>query len=216
MKEGKANVMKMYSEFEEKLNIRSHAIGIVLSIIALFFLIQKAGRYQDPLQFISFIVFGFSMLSLYIASTTYHSATDLEKRFKLKIFDHISIFIFIAGSYTPYALVTLQGKIGWIVLGVVWGVALFGSILKIFFTGRFKLLSTLLYVAMGWIVVFSYKTLAQNLSEDGLFWLLAGGAAYTIGAIFYSIGRLKFNHAIFHVFVLLGSLCHFISIYFYV
>ena len=216
MKEGKANVMKMYSEFEEKLNIGSHAIGIVLSVIALFFLIQKAGRYQDPLQSISFIVFGLSMLSLYIASTTYHSATDLEKRFKLKIFDHISIFIFIAGSYTPYALVTLQGKIGWIVLGVVWGVALFGSIVKIFFTGRFKLLSTLLYVTMGWIVVFSYKTLAQNLSEDGLFWLLAGGAAYTIGAIFYSIGRLKFNHAIFHVFVLLGSLCHFISIYFYV
>ena len=216
MKEGKANVMKMYSEFEEKLNIGSHAIGIVLSVIALFFLIQKAGRYQDPLQYISFIVFGLSMLSLYIASTTYHSAIDFEKRFKLKIFDPISIFIFIAGSYTPYALVTLQGKIGWIVLGVVWGVALFGSIVKIFFTGRFKLLSTLLYVTMGWIVVFSYKTLAQNLSEDGLFWLLVGGAAYTIGAIFYSIGRLKFNHAIFHVFVLLGSLCHFISIYFYV
>lgn len=216
MKGNKENVVKTYSPLEEKINIWSHGLGVVLSIIALFLLVIKATKFQDPYAILSFVLFGLSMLSLYIASTSYHSAKDLDKRYKLKIYDHISIFVFIAGSYTPYALITLQGKEGWIVFAVVWGVAIVGSILKIFFTGRFKLLSTLLYVAMGWIVVFSYGSLAENLDKNGLFWLLAGGLAYTIGAIFYSIGRLKLNHAIFHIFVLLGSLCHFISIYFYV
>src|SRR5690606_38805789 len=125
----------------------------------------------------------------------------------------IAIFILIAGTYTPFALVTLEGKTGWIILGVVWAIAIFGTILKLFFTGRFKVLSTLLYVGMGWVIIFAIKALNQNLSIEGLWWLMGGGLAYTLGAVLYSISRIKFNHAIFHFFVLLGSYCHFIAIY---
>ncbi len=214
--ENETKKIQDYSDAEEKLNIWSHGLGVFLSVIALGLLMWKASQYHDIYTYISFFIFGASMISLYTASTTYHSATNPKKRFQLKVYDHISIFIFIAGTYTPYALVTMHGKEGWIIFAVVWGIALFGSLLKIFFTGRFKLLSTLLYVGMGWIVVFSFNTLSEKLGSDGVFWLIAGGAAYTIGAIFYSIGRLKFNHAIFHIFVLIGSLCHFLSIYLYV
>ena len=206
----------MYSKEEERLNIWSHGLGIILSLFALGLLMWKASLYNEFYTYVSFFVFGISMICLYTASTTYHSATDPKKRFRLKIFDHISIFIFIAGTYTPYALVTMRESNGWMIFFVVWGIAIFGALLKIFFTGRFKLLSTLLYVGMGWIVVFSFSSLSSNLGSDGVFWLIAGGIAYTIGAIFYSIGRLKFNHAIFHIFVLIGTLCHFLSIYLYV
>ncbi|MBE9564977.1 MAG: hemolysin III family protein, partial [Proteobacteria bacterium] len=116
----------------------------------------------------------------------------------------------------PFTLVTLSGVAGWTIFGVSWGMATVGIILKIFFTGKYDLISTLMYVFMGWIIVFAFEPLVNNLSEEGLFWLVAGGVSYTVGAILYSIGKIKFNHAIFHMFVLLGSICHFISVYFYV
>jgi hemolysin III len=124
--------------------------------------------------------------------------------------------VLIAGTYTPYTLVTLEGDIGWILFGISWGIALFGVILKLFFTGRFNILSTVLYVAMGWLIVFAYKPLLAELHPEGVQWLFAGGIAYTLGAILYSIKNIPFNHAIFHVFVLTGSFCHFMSVYFYV
>jgi hemolysin III len=124
--------------------------------------------------------------------------------------------VLIAGTYTPFTLVTLQGSVGWTIFFTAWGFALTGIVLKLFFTGRFDMLSTIMYVFMGWIIVFAIKPLMNNLASEGLMWLFAGGAAYTVGAILYSIKKIKFNHAIFHVFVLAGSFCHFMAVYFYV
>ena len=205
--------IRSYSPKEELLNVITHGAGLVLSVLGLFLLIFKALEFDSRRLLLSFLIFGGSLILLYLASTLYHSTKDRRKRFSFKIFDHIAIFILIAGTYTPFALVTLQGRIGWIILGVVWGIALFGTILKLFFTGRFKILSTLLYVGMGWVIIFAIKPLMENLSSQGLLWLLGGGLAYTIGAILYSISRINYNHAIFHFFVLLGSYCHYMAIY---
>lgn len=205
--------IRFYPSREEKLNIITHAVGLALSILGLLLLLLKATKFDSTKLLISYVIFGSSLILLYSASTLYHSTRDLRKRFIYKIFDHIAIFILIAGTYTPFALITLRGQTGWIILAVVWGIALFGTILKLFFTGRFKILSTLLYVGMGWVIIFAIKPLNENLSSQGLYWLMGGGLAYTIGAILYSISRIKFNHAIFHFFVLLGSYCHFMAIY---
>jgi hemolysin III len=134
----------------------------------------------------------------------------------LKIIDHASIYVLIAGTYTPFTLVTLNGTIGWVIFGTSWGLALTGIILKLFFTGKYDLISTIMYVLMGWVIVFAIKPLINNLPLEGLLWLFAGGISYTIGAILYSIKKIKFNHAIFHMFVLIGSFCHFMSVFFYV
>ena len=129
----------------------------------------------------------------------------------MRIIDHASIYVLIAGTYTPFTLITLNGPVGWSILGTAWGLALTGIIVKLFFTGKYKLISTLMYIFMGWI-----KPVIHNLPLEGLLWLVAGGIAYTIGAILYSINNIKFNHAIFHVFVLIGGFCHFLSVFFYV
>lgn len=202
-----------YSRKEENLNIYSHALGILLSVPGFYLLMEKAGQYNDLRLTISFAVFGFSLILLYSASTLYHSATNPKRRYRLKIFDHVAIFILIAGSYTPFALVTLSGLTGTLILIVSWSIALTGTILKLFFTGRYKILSTIMYVGMGWIIIFAIQPLIKNLSAAGLWWLFAGGISYTLGAILYNINRIKYNHAIFHLFVLLGSFCHFMSIY---
>jgi len=208
--------MKSYSENEERINVISHAIGFVISIIALVLLVSKAFIHGGILQIVSFLIFGISLCILYAASTLYHNAKDVEKRSRLKIFDHASIYVLIAGTYTPFTLVTLYGKTGWVIFGITWGAAIIGITLKLFFTGRFSIVSTIMYVIMGWVIVFAIKPLINNLPSDGLYWLFAGGVAYTIGAILYSIKSIKFNHAIFHLLVLIGSFCHFISIYFFV
>ena len=205
-----------YPPFEEKLNIISHAFGFGLSILGLILLIVRAKDYGETVHLVSFLIFGASMVLLYAASTLYHSAKKRRLRIKLNVLDHSSIYILIAGTYTPFALVTLNGTAGWIIFGVVWGLALVGIILKLFFTGKYRTLSTIMYVVMGWIIVFAVKPLIENLSFNGLMWLVAGGVSYTIGAVLFSLDRIKFNHAIFHMFVLFGTFCHFISIYYYV
>jgi hemolysin III len=134
----------------------------------------------------------------------------------LRIIDHASIYVLIAGTYTPFTLVTLNGSIGWVIFCISWGLALTGIILKLFFIGKYNLISTLMYVFMGWVMVFAIKPLINNFSLDGLLWLFAGGMAYTMGAILYSIKKIKYNHAIFHVLVLIGSFSHFVSVFFYV
>jgi len=153
---------------------------------------------------------------LYAASTFYHSTKDTGLRARLRIIDHATIYVLIAGSYTPLTLIALGGPIGWVIFAASWAMAATGISLKVFFTGRFDLVSTLMYVFMGWIIVFAIKPLMDNMSSEGLFWLFAGGVAYTTGAVIYSIKKVPFNHAIFHMFVLLGSFCHFVSVYFYV
>jgi len=205
-----------YPHLEEQTNIISHAIGLILSIVALVLMVFRAGTSGDVWQIVSAAIFGASLIALYAASTFYHSAKDPKLRSHLRVIDHATIYILIAGTYTPFTLVTLDGPVGWTVFGVSWGMALMGLILKLFFTGKFNALSTLMYVFMGWIIIFAIKPLMNNLALEGLFWLFAGGVAYTTGAVIYSINKIKFNHAIFHLFVLLGSACHFISVYFYV
>ena len=208
--------IQFYSPTEEKLNIWSHAVGIFLSIIALVLLIVKAEEQNNVWMMVSFPIFGISLIVLYLASTLYHASKNPEKRFKLKIFDHAAIYILIAGTYTPFTLVSLNGEIGWFIFSVVWAIAFAGIILKLFFTGRFKVISTAMYVLMGWIIIFYFKELTANLNSDGVFYLILGGVFYTIGAILYSIKKIKFNHAIFHFFVLAGSFSHFLSVYLYV
>ena len=211
----KTNI-QFYSPTEEKLNIWSHAFVIFLSIIALVLLIIKAVQQDNIWMMISFPIFGVSLILLYLASTLYHASKEPQKRFKLKVFDHAAIYVLIAGSYTPFTLVSLNGETGWLIFSMVWVMAFTGIILKLFFTGRFKVISTAMYVLMGWLIVFYFQDLTAHLHEKGVFYLILGGVLYTIGAILYSIKKIKFNHAIFHFFVLAGSFCHFLSIYLYV
>jgi len=205
-----------YDLSEEKVNIVTHAIGLLLSIAALVLLIIHASSNGSARHIVSFTIFGASMILLYSASTLYHYSQTPNLRRKLNILDHASIYVLIAGTYTPFTLVTLKGALGWTIFGITWGIALVGIFLKLFYTGKYDKISTIAYVAMGWIIIFAVKPLIESLPLNGLYWLLAGGIFYTIGAVLYSIKKIKFNHAIFHVFVLLGSFSHFMAIYFYV
>ena len=205
-----------YSPAEETTNIVSHAIGLVSSIAALALLVVRAALYGTAWHVVSFSVFGASLIILFTASTIYHSTRAPARRARLRILDHASIYVLIAGTYTPFALITLRGPLGWVIFGIAWGLALTGIILKLFFTGRYKIVSTLMYVFMGWIGIIAAKPLMHNLPEEGLFWLVSGGMAYTLGATLYAIKKIRFNHALFHVFVLIGSFSHFIAVFFYV
>jgi hemolysin III len=208
--------IKYYSPIEEKININSHAIGFILSLAASVLLVTHASLHGNVWHVVSFSIFGASLIILYVASTCYHSTKKPELRSRLRIIDHASIYVLIAGTYTPFTLVTLKGPIGWSIFGITWGLALTGIILKLFFTGKYNFISTLMYVFMGWIIIFAIKPLINNLPLEGLLWLVAGGMAYTLGAILYSIKKIKFNHAIFHVFVFIGSFSHFVAVFFYV
>lgn len=209
-------LIKTYSLFEERINIGSHAIGAVLSIVALILLVRHPALDGDLKTGISFVVFGLSLITLYLASTFYHASQKPLRRARLRVIDHAAIYILIAGTYTPFTVITLNSKTGWVILCVAWGLALAGSILKIRYTGRYTVLSTSMYVVMGWLIIFAIQPLRENLDIDGQFWLLLGGLSYTVGAIIYSIRKIPLNHAIFHLFILIGSICHFIAVYFYV
>ncbi|MBT3588263.1 MAG: hemolysin III family protein [Flavobacteriaceae bacterium] len=205
-----------YAPLEEKWNVYTHALGLLLSVIGLILLIVKAINEGSLLRLISFSIFGISLVILYKASTLFHNSKNPKRRRELNIVDHASIYLLIAGSYTPFALMTLKGSLGWIIFGIVWTIAIIGIVLKLFYTGSFEKASTIAYVLMGWIIMIVIKPIINNISIEGFYWLLAGGISYTIGAVLYSIQRIKYNHAIFHVFVLGGSICHFITIYYYV
>jgi hemolysin III len=183
--------MSQYSVFEEKINIYSHVFGMFLGLVGLALLISKSLGDYNLVSGASFIIFGLSIVTLYFASARYHSAVDEKLRFKRKILDHSAIYILIAGTYTPYALAAIGGNVGWIIFGVSWALALIGFILKIFFTGQFKILSTSMYVLMGWMVVFFINPLMKVLPHEGFIWLLLGGISYTIGAVLYSIKKIK-------------------------
>lgn len=209
-------IVKYYSVAEERINVLSHAFGLMLSLVGFVFLIIRSSENGTLSQVATFGIFGASLVVLYAASTAYHSAVVPRLRGRLRVIDHAAIYILIAGTYTPFTLVTLDGPIGWTLFCIAWGMALTGTILKLFFTGKYNLISTLMYVFMGWLMVFAIKPLVANLSHAGLLWLIAGGLSYTAGAIIYSIRSVKFNHAVFHLFVLVGSFCHFVSVFWYV
>lgn len=205
-----------YSQKEEVLNVLTHALGAVFSYIAFGLLIQKGLEANHTITLLAQSVFGLSLIILYTSSTLYHMAKERSIRYALNILDHSAIFILIAGTYTPFCLLVFKGTLGLIYFFIAWTIALIGITLKFFFLGKYGIVSTILYVAMGWMVIFAIKPLIQQLDLGGLIWLFAGGIAYTTGAVFFSIDRLKFNHAIFHLFVLIGSFCHFIAVYYFI
>lgn len=205
----------LYSAKEEAINVGSHLIAAILAVIATIALFIKSLGF-DVIHQVSASIFGISMVALFVASTVYHSAKNLEHRARMRVFDHCAIFILIAGTYTPFSLLVLKGSVGWWIFGIAWGLAVFGIILKLKYTGRFKVLSTSIYVFMGWIMVFAGNTLIDNFSSGGLAWLAAGGLVYTLGAVIYSFKKIPFGHAIFHLFVVAGSACHFVSVYHFV
>jgi hemolysin III len=205
-----------YDPLEEKWNIGSHAFGLLLTIVGSVFLLTKAIASNDVWQMVSGVIFSAAMVMLYSASTLYHFSSSEKARTYLRIFDHASIYVLIAGTYTPFTLVTLHGTLGWILFGVTWGLAIGGIVLKLFFTGRFNIVSTIMYVVMGWNIVFAIVPLMEKLSMPGFYWLLAGGIIYSIGAVFFLFDKIKYTHAIFHFFVLAGTICHFLAVYFYV
>jgi len=208
--------LTFYHPTEEKLNVISHGFGLILSVIALILLVRYAISDGTVWHVVSFSIYGVSLVILYSASTLYHYIQEPKLRYKLNIFDHAAIYVLIAGSYTPFTINVMQGMLGWGLFGTVWTIAILGIALKLFFTGKYGKLSTAAYIVMGWLAVFGMKSLFEALPIEGVIWLLAGGISYTIGAIFYSIKAIKFNHAVFHVFVLLGSICHFMSVFLYV
>jgi len=205
-----------YSKKEEKLNIITHAFGLLLSITAFPFLLMKSFDYEGFSKSLSLLIYGLSLIILYAASTFYHAANEPNLRRKLNILDHAAIYVLIAGSYTPFTIIVLKGTLGWLILSLTWIFAIAGIVMKLFYTGRFDKLSTILYVLMGWQIIFAIKPLINNLSNQGVQLLFYGGLFYTIGAIFYSLKKIQYNHAIFHVFVVLGSFCHFLTVYFYI
>lgn len=199
---------------EEQLNTISHAIGAVLGIAGLILLIIL----QDGKEWSLFSVlfYGISIIILFSASALYHAAKSERLKHRYRIFDHISIYILIAGTYTPVSLLLLADSKGWLLFWLVWSIAALGVFLKLFFTGRFELLSVALYLVMGWLIVFDYSTLSERIAENGLTLLFSGGLFYTLGIIFYAIEKIPYNHFIWHLFVLGGAICHYFMVLFYV
>jgi len=205
-----------YSFREELLNSLTHGAGVLLSVAALVLLIVYSTSYGTASHVVSCTIFGVTLILLYSASTLYHSFRKPQAKSILKIIDHSCIYLLIAGTYTPFLLVTLRGVLGWTMFGVIWFLAISGVLFKIFFVHRFKIVSTIAYVLMGWIMIFAIKPLVDSMPSGGIVWLIAGGLAYTLGVVFYAWKKLPFNHAIWHLFVLAGSICHFFAIVFYV
>jgi hemolysin III len=209
-------IARHYSPREEKWNVITHGIGLILSIVALALLVVNASLYGTVWHIVSFSIYGASLVVLYLASTLFHAAKNQETRNYLNIFDHSSIYLLIAGTYTPFVLVTLNGSWGWSLFGVIWGLAIGGMFFKLWFTGRYDKASAIAYVLMGLIILIAIVPLVRNLPTGGLIWLMAGGVAYIVGAVFYLWHKFPYNHAVFHVFVLIGSLCHFVAVFWYV
>ena len=211
-----SRTIKQYSSLEEIFNSITHAIGALVSIAGLVLLIVFSSIYGNSSHVISCTIFGFTLVLLYTVSTLYHSFRKPNLKHLFKILDHSCIYILIAGTYTPFMLLTIKGVVGWSMFALVWSLTVIGIIFKVFFVHRFNIISTIAYILMGWLVVFAIKPLFQTLPGGGLALLICGGLAYTLGTIFYSWDKLPFNHAIWHLFVLTGSVCHFCAVIFYV
>ena len=199
-------------EKEEKFNTISHGVGAVLAMVGMIVLINANSHISVYATF-AIIIYSISLISMLTVSTIYHAVENRMWKLRTRILDHINIYYLIAGTYTPVALITLINGNGWLIFGTVWGIAAVGTILKLFFTGKFEIISLLLYLAMGWLIVFDFQNLVNNTSENGINLLMLGGAFYTIGIIFYAVRRIPYNHFIWHLFVLCGAISHWFFIY---
>src|SRR5271163_5075356 len=197
---------------EELANTITHGIGLVFSIIGFVVLLVLALLRGGPWQIAGCAIYGATLVSLYAASTFYHAVLSPRLKRALLIFDHCAIYLLIAGTYTPFLLVNLRGPWGWSLFGVMWGLALAGVLLKFWFVDHFKIFSTVVYLAMGWLAIIAVKPLLLHVSAPGIAWLVAGGLMYTIGVAFFAAPRLRYGHAIWHVFVMAGIICHYIAV----
>ncbi|MCK5739293.1 hemolysin III family protein [bacterium] len=200
---------------EEIANSITHGIGAALSIAALVILVVFASLYGDAWRVVSFSIYGTTLFVLYLASTLYHSFRNKRVKHFFNILDHSSIFLLIAGTYTPITLISMRGPWGWTLFGLIWGMAIIGILSKIFFIDRFKLLSVGLYIAMGWLILIAVRPMLEMVPAGQIKWLVIGGLCYTFGVIFYVIKRVPYFHFIWHLFVLAGSISHFIGIFLY-
>ena len=199
-----------YSLGEEVANAVTHGIGVGLGIAALVVLVVQAAQLKDPWRVVAFAIYGATLVALYLASTLYHSIPHAATKRVLQRLDHAAIYLFIAGSYTPLLLVSLRGALGWTFFGIVWGVALIGCALEFVADRRWRRASLGLYLALGWVSVLMFQKIWAAFSAGGVALLVAGGATYTAGVVFYVWKRLPYSHAVWHVFVLGGSICHFL------
>ncbi len=197
---------------EELASALTHGLGATAALAGGAVLITLAALYGDGWQLAGAIVFGIALLLLYVASTLYHAIQHPVAKGRLKVFDHCAIYVLIAGTYTPFTLVGLRGPVGWWLFAAIWTLALGGVVFKLFYTGRFKRLSTLIYIAMGWLIVVAAKPMLAALDAWTLGWLLAGGLSYTLGTVFYHRPQMRYSHAVWHLFVLGGSLCHYLAV----
>jgi hemolysin III len=197
---------------EETVNAITHGLGTALAIAGLVILVVFASLYGNVWHIVSFSIFGASLVILYLASTLYHSFRDVRVKNFFRKLDHMSIYLLIAGTYTPFCLAILQGWIGWTLLSVIWGATILGIVLKAFFTGKKEFLSTILYLVMGWAGVLVFKTLFDLMTPVGFTFLVLGGIFYTIGTLFFLKDKIKYFHGIWHLFVLAGSTFHFFSV----
>lgn len=201
-----------YTVREEIANSVTHGVGAALSAAGLVTLIVLASLYGDVYKVVGFTIFGASLLILYSASTLYHAIQHRGAKRILRRCDHAAVYLLIAGTYTPFLLISLRGTIGLPLLALVWAMALLGVLWKMFFTGRYEVLATIVYILMGWMCVLAYRQMVSNVPPLGVALLFAGGIVYTLGVLFYALEKIPYNHAVWHLFVLGGSACHFAAV----
>ena len=206
---------KSYTLGEEIFNSVAHGVGALLAVVGSSVLLVFAGLSRDPWIIVGSVIYGVCLIMLYTMSTLYHSFTHEKVKELFRVFDHCSVFLLIAGTYTPFTLVTLRGGIGWALFGVIWGATLLGIILNAVNLEKFKRFSLICYLGMGWAVVFAFRPLIENMPINGLILLALGGMFYTVGVIFYKMKKLKYAHSVWHLFVLAGSIMHYFCILFY-
>ena len=201
---------------EEIANSITCGIGLCLSIAGLVILVVSASFRGDAFRIVSFSIYGSSLILLYLTSLFYHALQHQQAKYVFEIMDHSAVYVLIAGTYTPFMLVTLRGAWGWSLFGVIWSLAVFGIVFKSLHVKKFTVFSNIVYLAMGWLIVIAIQPMAKALPFGAIAWLLAGGLFYSFGVLFYAFKKIPFSHAIWHLFVLAGSLCHFFSILYYV
>ncbi|MCK4508702.1 MAG: hemolysin III family protein [Desulfuromonadales bacterium] len=206
----------IYTAEEELANRLTHCVAAILSLIGLVVLVVAASRTGDPYRIVSSAIFCGALSLFYLISTLYHTIRSPKARYVFRVLDHAGIFLVIAASYTPFTLVSLRGGSGWTIFGVVWGLAITGAIFKSFMTHRLAFLAPVFYIGLGWLIVIDLEGLLTMVPARGVLWLVAGGLCYTVGILFYAINRIPHNHAIWHVFVIAGSFCHYLAVLWYV
>lgn len=211
----KEQLIKRYTFGEELFNSITHGVGAILSIVALVVLVSFASISGDVWRIVSFSIYGFTLFFLYLSSTLYHSVFHEKTKRVLRVFDHSSIYLLIAGSYTPITLISMRGIWGWLLFSLVWSLAIAGIILKIIGVQRLKKFSVFLYIFMGWLIVIAIKPMLSMVPQGLFMWLLIGGLLYSLGVIFYVDKKIPFNHGIWHLFVLGGSTAHFLGMLIY-